>query len=192
MLSSDVNAILLCPRAVNGIAPKELDLTLVLKAEARMFEVAIATPEKSLELMATFNEAMSKLSAFMADVQHEKDSAARLSKQIKARVMLDQSGDYLKERKLGNSADLRMAVVEVNEEYQRSVDIVDQLRAVLALLDGKMSSLKMAYFGCKDVIKVQALTVGTHQIHSTFDREERLELESSSDENEETFNMEVG
>ena len=98
MLTSQVNAMLLCPRAISGLQPKELDLTLVLKAEARMFEVASATPQKSLELAATFNEAMSKLSAFIADVAHEKDTAVRLSKQIKSRVMLDLATDVLKEK----------------------------------------------------------------------------------------------
>ena len=85
---------------------------------------------------------------------------------------------------------MRMAVVETNEEYQRSVDMVDQLRAVLALLNGKMDCLKMAYFSSKDIIRCQTITVGSHHIHSTMDREERMELEASPEDNGSSYGME--
>lgn len=135
-----------------------LDLTKVYEAERRIPEIQIVNKETSAGIMAQFMEGYGQASHSHALLTKMLTEAENAAKRRRAIVILDIVPDVLKERGLvtarnpTGSEDLRNAVLETDEDYQKIVDRIAMLQALRALVAGKMKTLEMSYNAVKKVI----------------------------------------
>ena len=106
-------------------------------------------------------------------VDYEVSQASTNVDRVEAVILLDKAADILKKKGISSSADMREAVVQTDPEYQDAVNRLQALKAMSALLKGKLETFKRAYFDAKDVIKLAGMGnsgLGNVAIHgSTFD-----------------------
>lgn len=146
------------PRSGGNASPVTLDLTGICKAECRIMEVAVVTPQKAPELLATFNSACLELSRFVTFLESEHIYATRAAARIKGTILLDKVPTILKEKGLSNpkspagSEDMRNAILDVDEEYQAALDRVYEMSCYMSLLKGKLKNIEMAYSSVKKIL----------------------------------------
>lgn len=150
--------IITIPRGVTGLAPLEIDLTNVYRAEGRIPEVAFVTPQKAPELLAVFIDAYASLAKHIVAVDFERSQAERAANKLRAIILLDKVPTILKDKGLtsarspSGSEDLRKAILDSDEEYTSALDKIDQLNALVELIKGKSRSVEMAYTSVKKII----------------------------------------
>ena len=130
----------------------KLEMRKVLLAESRADEVAIVTPAKAPELMATFNRGYLDASNLFAKAKLEQARAEDSVNQIRAEILIDRVPALLKEKGLTTSADIRQALVESDPEYQEARERMARLDAMVEYLKGKMKFLENAYTSVKKIM----------------------------------------
>lgn len=156
------------PRGVPGLAPVTIDITVLVRAEARIVEVAAVTPVKAPELLATFNIAFLEASKFIALVEQELVQAKRFADKRRSVVILDVVPQVLATKGLATaknpmgSEDLRRAILDGDEEYQKCLDRVNVIECYLELLKGKQKGIEMAYTSVKKLLGEQAFNFGNN------------------------------
>jgi hypothetical protein len=146
------------PRGIPGLAPLQIDLTNVYKAESRIPEVAFVTPQKAPELLATFIDAYQSLSKHLVAVDFERSQAERAAGKVRASILLDKLAGILQEKGLATSRspmgseDVRQAILDSDPEYTAALDKIDALSAAVELIKGKVKSIEMAYTSVKKII----------------------------------------
>lgn len=141
-----------------------LDMTAIQTAESRISEVAFVTPHKAPELLAVFNEVFLELTRYITKVEYEKGIAERTANKIKAVILLDRVPAILKERGLSTSADLRNAVLDLDDDYNMALDKCDQLEAMSRLLKGKLDAIEMAYNSVKKIVGENAYNMNNRNL----------------------------
>jgi hypothetical protein len=146
-----------------------IDIKTIKVAEARIVELASATPEKAPELLYFFTEAYGKVSDLIAKTELAYNRAKVDVEKIKAEILIDKMPDLIKEKKLEKSnADVRNALFFTQADYLQALDLQNQLEALLVFLKGKSKELSMAYFGVKDAINMKSNTLGNTTINNSF------------------------
>lgn len=124
----------------------------VLVAEARADEIAIVTPHKAPELLATFNRGYLDASNIFAGVKFEQARAEEEVAKIRANILIDKVPALLKEKGLPSSADMRQALVDADPDYQAAKDRLAYLDAAVEYVKGKMKFLENAYTSVKKIM----------------------------------------
>lgn len=159
-----MSSLLVLPRGKPGLPPLQLDMQLVNTAEKRLKEVAFVNPTTCLELSSFFNEACNEVTKYEAWIEYEILEAEKSLNKIKAQIIVDKLPALAKDLKDSgqkpNEA-WRDAIITLDCDYERALDIVNSLYAVKMLLRGKSESFKRAYFSAKDVSR------GKEQIGAT-------------------------
>lgn len=130
-----------------------LDLFSIKKAETRLREVATVTPGNAQELLSTYNISWLALDKIVKQLTHEKTKAMNSYKQARADAKLNCTDEALK--KLGHSkgsADLREALVEKDETVIHSKERLDQIEAVLSVMEGKREGFRNAFSAVKKLM----------------------------------------
>jgi hypothetical protein len=146
------------PEAFPGLAPLQIDLANVYKAESRIPEVAFVTPQKAPELLALFIDAYSSLSKHLVALDFERSQAERAANKIRGIIMLDKIPGILAEKGLASSRsplgseDVRQAILDTDIEYTTALDKIDALSAGVELIKGKLKSVEMAYTSVKKIL----------------------------------------
>lgn len=146
------------PRGKGVGSPIWVDLQPIVLAEQRMAEVAMVTPAKAPELLYTFNKAWKDLNEIVAKVKAEKTYAEVELSRVRGELILDVIPGVLKEKGLiraGNPAgseDLRQAVLDTNATYLGAQDRVNQITTFHDILNGKLTSFRMAYESTKKIL----------------------------------------
>jgi hypothetical protein len=152
------DTLFLVPRGVPGLAPLQLDLTVVHLAESRVQEIGFLTPQKAPELMSLFNKANLDLARYLAELTLERVQAEATVNNIKSVVVLDRAVDILKAKGLtteGNPAgskDLRDAVLNGDQEYQKALLTLNVIETYVELIRNKMRVMENSYTGAKKII----------------------------------------
>lgn len=152
----------------NGIdAPVALDLRTVFRAETRLIELQAVTRAKAGELLHTFIEAWKEARTAQARASNQCVVAKRRLKEIRAEVVLDRALDILKDKGLvstrspSGSEDLREAVVVRDRSYQAASERLEQIQAVVELMEIKAETFKMAYFAVNKLVDPVDRTSGS-------------------------------
>lgn len=138
--------------------PVELNLSKVYATEQRIPEIAFITPHKAPELLARFNEAFLDLVKYIPMVKYELVQAKREANKRRSIVLLDLVPEILKAKGLTNakspagSEDLRRAILETDEEYERLCRQGEKIEAIIELLEGKLKALEWAYTATKKIV----------------------------------------
>jgi hypothetical protein len=134
------------------------DMRRILTAEARLVELSGLTKAKAGELLHTFINAHKDARAHLAVLRGEFIRSKQRLKEIRAIIVLDEAPEKLKEcgltssRSPGGSEDLRDAVVNSTKKYQEAVDHLAMIEAVVADMEGRVETLRMAYFSANKLI----------------------------------------
>lgn len=133
---------------------KELTFSMkkVLVAEARAEEIAIASPGRAPELLATFNRGYLDAANIFAKLKLEQARAEDDVARIKADILLDKAPDIIKSKGLTSSVDIRQAIVDADVEYQEAKDRLSLLDASVEYVKGKMKFLENAYTSVKKIM----------------------------------------
>lgn len=153
---------IICPPGKSNGQPLIIDLTLVHEVEQRIKEVAFVTSQKAPELMARFNEAYLVLCAELPKIEYQRLLAQREADKRKSVVLLDEVSKVIAEKGLSNSADVRKAVLDLDQQYQDSLDVAQQIACIYETLDGKRKAIEMAYTATKKILG--------ENVHSTSGR----------------------
>lgn len=148
----EANQAIVCPRAGQGTSAIVIDLKAISKNEARICEVQSVTPMKAGELLSIFNISWRDLHRDISYLEKEKNDAERDLTRIRSTLILDKVPGILKEKGLTNNEHHREAVVALDPDYQRAEDILDQIKAIIELLKGKLKSFEMAYTSVKKLL----------------------------------------
>jgi hypothetical protein len=149
---------IVCPKSDKNEAPVVIDLTNIYKIEGRIQEVAYVNNVKAPELLARFNEVYLELDQHLCMLRYEHLKAKHKSNKVRSIVLLDKVRDYLKEKGLltannkAGSEDLRNAVLDQDQEYQDSLEVLDQIKCTIELLEGKQKAFEMAFSSVKKII----------------------------------------
>lgn len=136
---------------VNG-AWQVFDTAFVYEAEARIDEVATVTKHKAPELMSYYNRAWLRLGEVLQCLERLQTEAAKRVELVRASVLLDKAEGVLREKGLRASAELREAVVSMDEEYKKEKDQLESIKAAIALFEIKQKGFEMAYLGVRKIL----------------------------------------
>lgn len=146
------NTSLVCPRGDGKGEPISLNLGKILETESRLMELSCITVDKAPELMAAFNKSWLELQRTVTVLRYEYVKAEDAIRKRKAVILLDYAEDILKSKGLKSSADLRMAIVESDDEYVQTQDRASFLKSVISLLEGKMTAFENGFTAIKKLL----------------------------------------
>lgn len=138
--------------------PIELSMGSIRRAIERLEEVAIINDHKAPELISCFIKAYADLTDHISRVSSEVVKAKNAVAKRTAIVTLDESPRILREKGLisgrspAGSEDQRRAVLEVDEEFLKTRDRLQELEAYAELLEGKRDSIERAYLAVRKII----------------------------------------
>lgn len=154
---SDLNIgaqVLMVPRGTPGLEPMRLDMTMIYGAEARLRDVAIATPRTAPELMATYNEAANQLTKYISWVKYEKLRAEKELGLAKAEVIIDKLPEQvakLKESGIKPNEDFRDALVAKDQKCSEIQEKINGIEAIMSLMESKFWTFIRAFDTAKMV-----------------------------------------
>lgn len=116
-----------------------LSLNKTREGESRLLEAKMVNPVTYADLTSCYNEAYRELKRHLATVGYELTKADNALETAKSNFLIDSYQEKIKDLpKSHDSSDLRKAWLMRDEAYLAAKDRVDMLKAVEALLDGKI------------------------------------------------------
>jgi hypothetical protein len=115
-----------------------LDLTKIKEGEDRLYEAQNVTVISYSNLEYVFNEGYREAKKHLSQVGYQITRAEKALREAKSRALLDEYPVFLKDRNMKDSAQIRDAYLETVKDYTEAQDRIDMLKAVDALLDGKV------------------------------------------------------
>jgi hypothetical protein len=147
---------LIVPRGRKELSPLNLDMREIYRIEGRIQDISTANPATMPDLISDFNRGYAMLGGMVAKVQLELSEAEIALREAKSIALLDKVDKVLSEKGQKSSADLRDAVVQMDQDVKEASRRVSVLEAYLTLLNNKAKSFEMAYHGTKKVSEIQA------------------------------------
>jgi len=146
------------PRGLPGLAPLELEMFEIIRAEQRIDEIAIVNAIRAPELLKTFNKAYLQLRQYISALEFEYETAVKYQGEVRATIILDDAPRVLRERNLvseknpSGSVDQREAVVALDERFKKISEVVNSLKCFISLLEGKKDAIEKAYTSVKRIL----------------------------------------
>jgi len=117
----------------------QLSLNKTREGEIRLLEAKMVNPITYADLESCFNEGYRELKGHLAKIGLELSKADNALETAKSNFLIDSYQDKIKDLpKSYDSADLRKAWLMRDSAYLAAKDRVDMLKAMEALLDGKI------------------------------------------------------
>jgi hypothetical protein len=129
-----------------------IDLAAILRSESRQDEVATVTPGKAPELLAEFNRSWLRIHDVYAKLEKEKNTAEKEADKRKGILLLEVIPKTLADKGIASAADTRKAVIDTDAEYEILTDRLDQLKAAVLYIKGKLKSFENAYNSVKKIM----------------------------------------
>ena len=125
--------------AFQGIEQISLNLTKTREGESRLLEAKMVIPITYADLESCYNQAYRELRTNLAVIGAQIAKADNAMEMAKSNFLIDSYQDKIKDLpKSYDSADLRKAWLMRDEAYLAAKDRLDMLKAMEALLDGKI------------------------------------------------------
>lgn len=115
-----------------------LDLTKIKQGEDRLYEAQNVNAISYSELEYVFNEGYREAKKYLSQVGYQLTRAEKALREAKSVALLDEYPAFLIEKKMKDSAQIRDAYLETYKPYTEAQDRIDMLKAIEALLDGKV------------------------------------------------------
>lgn len=123
-------------------------MALLYEADSRMHEVRLVSQATCKELGGLFNQACNLSGKYLAWVEYELLRAEKNHNLNRATVILEKApleAVKLKQMGIKLNEDIREALIAKDPECDRSLDILNSLKAIKALLTSSYWSYKSAY-----------------------------------------------
>jgi hypothetical protein len=153
--------VLRVPRGTPNKPPLELNMELLDTAEKRLHEVRLANPAMSKDLEGLFNEAANLATKYLAWIKYEILQAEKNYSLDRATVILEKLPEEalkLKEKGIKINEDYREALIIRDEACAKSLDILNSLKAVQALLEACSETFIRAHYSSRNKEKELAPT----------------------------------
>jgi hypothetical protein len=125
-----------------GKAPAiSMDMGKIREAEHRIIEAKMVNPSTYAELESVYNEAYRDLLRYISAIGYQVVFTEKLLEEVKADILLDRYPKYLEDngiKKTENNADLRKAFIARDADYQKTLERLNQLKALENNLSGKV------------------------------------------------------
>ncbi len=115
-----------------------LDLTKIKEGEDRLYEAQNVNVISYSNLEYVYNEGYREAKKHLSQVGYQITRAEKALREAKSRALLDEYPVFLKDRNMKDSAQIRDAYLETVKDYTEAQDRIDMLKAIDALLDGKV------------------------------------------------------
>lgn len=115
-----------------------LDLTKIKEGEDRLYEAQNVNVISYSNLEYVYNEGYREAKKHLSQVGYQITRAEKALREAKSRALLDEYPVFLKDRNIKDSAQIRDAYLETVKDYTEAQDRIDMLKAIDALLDGKV------------------------------------------------------
>jgi len=115
-----------------------LDFNSIKEGERRLIEAKIVNPSTYTDLEFSFNEGYREARKNLAIVGYEITQAERIFRRIRSELILDEYPQFLKDKGLKDNATVRDAFLDSNKNYNDAQERINMLRAMEALMDGKI------------------------------------------------------
>lgn len=152
------NRVVLVPRGVQKAmlehGPLKLGMDIIDEAERRLHEVRLANPATRNELCGLFNQAANTCGKYQAWIEYEILRADKAHKLDRAVVILEKATEEakrLKELGIKMNEDLREALISRDEACAASLETLNELKAMKALLESHFWSFIRAHNSCIEV-----------------------------------------
>lgn len=146
--------ILTVPRGTVNAPAIQLDMTPLDEAERRLIDVRTVTPATQKDLEGLFNEAANTATKYLAWIEYEVLQAQKRLDLDRATVILDKAPEYansIKESGIKMNETIREALIARDEACQMSLDVLNSLKAVKALLEAKSESFVRAHYSSRAI-----------------------------------------
>ncbi|NBP13516.1 hypothetical protein EBU95_03840 [bacterium] len=145
---------LILPRGKPDLPPLKLEMAEIYKAEGRLHEVSIVSPVTAPELMGYYNMVCNLTTKYISWIEYEILVAQKHFELAKSTVILDKMPDEVKRFKdsgMKANEDFRNALIARDPECSSTLDNLNQLIAVKALLENKARSFVRAYNASRSI-----------------------------------------
>ena len=149
------------PRGMPGLNPLELEMDLIDEAERRLHEVRLVNTATRTELAGLFNQAANACGKYMAWVEYEILRATKQYNLDRATVILDQVPEHakaMKEAGMKMNEDHREALIMRDPACSESLDRLNSLKAVKALLESHHWSFIRAHGSTQEVAQQRGIS----------------------------------
>lgn len=121
-----------------------LNLTQTKIAESRLIEAKTVNAATYADLSYCFNESYRELKKALAEVGHRLGKANKRLDEAKSRVLIDELPEFIKEKKLKDTSETRMAYMVRDPEISSLMDQVNTMEAMEKLIEGKIKVMERA------------------------------------------------
>ena len=115
-----------------------LDFGSIREGESRLIEARIVNVSTYSDLEHSFNEGYREAKKNMSVIGYEITQAERIFRRIRSELILDDYPQFLKDKGLKDNATIRDAFLEKNQNYVNAQERINMLKAIEALMDGKI------------------------------------------------------
>lgn len=161
MVGISTPRILRVPRGTPSKPELELNMQILDEAERRLHEVRLANPALAKDLEGLFNEAANTATKYLAWIKYEILQAEKNYSLDRATVILEKMPEEaakLKAAGIKMNEDYREAFIIRDEACSRSLDILNSLKAVQALLEASSETFIRAHYSSRNKEKEMAPT----------------------------------
>ena len=138
-----------------------MNMSLIDEAERRLHEVRLVSAATRTELKGMFNEAANAAGKYKAWVEYEILKAEKQLKLDRATVILDKApieAAKMKEQGIKMNEDIREALIARDEECSHSLEVLNALQAVKAILDSHFWSFIRAINSVDEIAQNRSVT----------------------------------
>jgi len=115
-----------------------LSFNNIAEGEGRLVEARAVNGGTYSDLEYCFNEGYREAKKNLSIVGYELAQANKILRKFKSEYLIDEYPDFLKEKKIKDSASIREAFLERQKDYVSARDRIDMLNALFFLLEGKI------------------------------------------------------
>ena len=161
---------IVCPDLNGEEVSLQIDMNTIWEAENRIPDIATVNSFKAPELLSVFNRAYLYCHEQMTKLEYEVHRMETIANKRKSIVLLDIVPEYLESKNMSNgknrmgSEDIRTAILNLDEEYGKITETIQQNRCILELVKGKMKGFEMAFTSVKKILGDSTFNMNKNKI----------------------------
>lgn len=150
---------IVCPGGGNA-PPIKINLDQILVDELRQDEIAAVTPQKAGELFASFGRAWRDLNKICNELGSALTRAEKTMNDRRSVLLVEVVPGTIKSKGLDSNKETREAIIHLDEEHRRLMDIRDEISATLEFMQGKKKSFETASHNLRKLMGEEAFNFG--------------------------------
>lgn len=142
LITADIEVMELVVPASASLPALRLDISKIKMAESRIVEAQAINPSSYGGLEYVMNEGYREGKRHLSALGYQVTLAQKQLKEAHSIAIIDHYNDFLKEKKLKDSASVRDAFLQTRQDYVEAQDRINMLNAFESLIDGKVKNFE--------------------------------------------------